>query len=304
MSTTADVNFQQVNPFTYLQLDVKPASWVKITGGFRYDRFFYDIEDNFRDLNVSPNDGFLSPRAGISISPVKGLDFFHNYGQGFRPPSANTELGLDPNLESAENETIELGVQYNSPDGVWHFLGDVYKTTFTNELQGQPFPLPPLALGPSERSGFDVEARVRLWKDGPREFAVFGNFSTLTRELVNRPTGTAIPDVADFFGTYGFDLALTLPAKTSPHLVTFSAMQRWEGPKPLNTTNSLSTKTYSRIDLRMAYTNANWRGASTFLSMIIYPDRRYEETAFVFGSDVGVSPKAPFTIQGGVFIPR
>ncbi len=52
------------------------------------------------------------------------MDFFHNYGKGFRPPSAITELGLDPNLESAENETIEMGVQYNSADGVWHLLGD------------------------------------------------------------------------------------------------------------------------------------------------------------------------------------
>lgn len=148
VSTTSDVNFDETNPFAYLQLDFKPASWVKLTGGFRYDHFFYDIEDNFRSLATSPNEGFLSPRAGISVSPVKGLDFFGNYGQGFRPPSAITELGLDPNLEAAENETIELGLQYNSPDGVWHFLFDAYKTTFTNELQGQPFRFRPSPSGP------------------------------------------------------------------------------------------------------------------------------------------------------------
>lgn len=80
-------------------------------------------------------------------------------------------------------------------------------------------------------------------------------------------------------------------------------MQRWEGPRPLNTLNSLSTKTYSRIDVRLAYTNTNWHGFSTFLNMIAYPDRRNEETAFLFAPNVGVSPKAAFTIQGGVFIP-
>lgn len=302
--TIGDVNFDQTNPFGYLQLDFKPVSWIKMTGGFRYDHFYYDIEDNRRSLMVSTDDGFLSPRAGLSLSPfIKGLDFFGNYGKGFRPPSAITELGVDPNLESAENETIELGLQYNSPDGAWHFLFDVYKTTFTNELQGRPFPLPPLALGPSERNGFDVEARVRVWQEGGRSLALFGNFSALTRELVNGPTGTHIPDVADFFGTYGFDLVLPLPAENSPHIITLSAAQRWEGPKPLNTRNSLSTKTYSRMDLRLAYTNTNWHGFSTFLSMIIYPTRRNEETAFLFGNSVGVSPKAPFTIQGGVFIP-
>jgi hypothetical protein len=303
VATTADVNFHETNPFTYLQLDFKPVSWVKMTGGFRYDHFFYDITDNFRELMVSPDEGFLSPREGVSVSPVQGLDFFQNYGQGFRPPSAITELPLDPNLESAENESIEIGVQYNSPDGVWHFLGDVYKTTFTNELQGQPPPLPPIPLGPSERKGFDVEARVRVWKGEARQLSIFGNFSALEGELVNQTAGTHIPEVADFFGTYGFDLAMTLPDKTSPHLVTLTAMQRWEGPKPLNATRSVSTRTYSRIDIRIAYINTNWQGFSTFLNMIIYPDRRYEETAFLFGSTVGVAPKAPFTIQGGFFVP-
>jgi len=227
-ATTGDVNFNETNPFAYVQLDLKPASGVKLTGGFRYDHFYYDIEDNFRKRMVSPNDGFLSPRAGLSISPVKGLDFFANYGQGFRPPSAITELGVDPNLEAAENETIEAGVQYNSPDGVWHFLGDVYKTTFTNELQGQAFPLPPIALGPSERNGFDVEAKVRVWKDRGRSVSLFGNFSTLTRELVNRPTGTYIPDVADFFGTYGFDIVMPLPEANSPQIIGHSALGRAE----------------------------------------------------------------------------
>jgi len=55
--------------------------------------------------------------------------------------------------------------------------------------------------------------------------------------------------------------------------------------------------------VRLAYTNTKWHGFGTFLNMIIYPDRRFEETAFLFGNAVGVSPKAPFTVQGGVFIP-
>ncbi|MDQ6625768.1 MAG: TonB-dependent receptor plug domain-containing protein [Verrucomicrobiota bacterium] len=303
LSVTSDVNFDELNPFGYMQLDFKPASWVKMTGGFRYDHFFYEIEDNFRHLMTEPDDGFLSPRAGVSIAPVKGLDFFGNYGKGFRPPSAITEFNLDPKLESAENETAEVGLQYNSPGGMFHFLFDAYRTTFTNELQGRPNPQPPIALGPSERNGVDLEARLRLWNDRGRSFSLLGNFSSLTRELVNRPTGTYIPDVADYFGNYGFDVVMPLPEATSPHVITFSAMQRWEGPKPLNTTNSLSTKSYSRVDVRLAYTNANWRGFSTFLNLIFYPDRRYEETAFLFAPTVGVSPKAPITVQGGVFIP-
>jgi hypothetical protein len=37
----------------------------------------------------------------------------------------------------------------------------------------------------------------------------------------------------------------------------------------------------------------------------VYPDRRLDETAFTFGTPVtvGVSPKAPLTVQVGVYVP-
>lgn len=158
----------ETNPYTCLQLDVKPAAWVKITGGFRYDHFFYDIADNFRGLNVSPDAGFISPRAGISISPVRGW--------------------------TSSTTTAKASVRRaRSQSWVW--------TQISN---------PP---------------KMRRLKWGCN---------------TTRPTASGISSA------------------------TLSAMQRWEGPKPLNTTNSLSTKTYSRVDVRLSYTNAKWRGASTF----------------------------------------
>ena len=144
---------------------------------------------------------------------------------------------------------------------------------------------------------------MRALKDGARTLSFFVNYSKVDGELVGRTTGTNIPDVAEFFGKYGFDLAWPLQGNDSGEVVTFSASQLWEGPKPLNTSNTLSTKTFSRIDMKLAYTNR--KGYSAFLGAIVYPDRRLEETAFTFGtpSMVGVSPKAPVTVQGGVFVP-
>lgn len=303
-----DTDFTLTNPFGYGQVNFKPVSWLKLTGGLRYDHLFYDIKDRTRGLFVSPNLGVTQPKAGVAVSPLEGLDFFANYGKGFRTPSAigGQELARDPNADAAKLETKEIGVQFNSVDGVWHFLADVYRTTFTNELQGRPPPLPPLALGPSLRNGFDVEARVGVYENSGHRLAFFANYSGVDGKLVGRSTpGTSIPDIPDFLAKYGFDLALPLRGGDSPHVVTWSAAQLWEGKKPLDPTNSFTTRTFSRIDTNLAYTNKQWKGFSAFVGFVIYPDRRLEETAFLFGSppSVGVSPKAPLTVQGGVFVP-
>lgn len=184
-------------------------------------------------------------------------------------------LGRYPGGFASELATREIGVQFNSADGVWHFLADVYRTTFTNEIFNRPPPLLPIYLGPSRRDGFDVEVRVRVYKDGGRALSLFANYSEIDGELVGRATGTSIPDVAEYFVKYGFDLAW--PLNDAAQVITFSAAQVWEGPKPLNATNTLSTKTFSRIDAKFAYTNRNWKGFAAYLGFISYPDRVLEE---------------------------
>lgn len=303
---TEDTDFTLTNPYGYAQLGFKPIAWVKLTAGFRYDHLFFDIDDRARRLNVSPDIDVPQPKAGIVLSPIRGLDFFANYGKGFLPPSAiGGQLSRNPNLDASRLETKEIGVQFNSADGVWHVLADVYRTKLTNEIFNQPPPLIPIHLGPSRRDGFDLEARVRVYKAGSRTLSIFANYSEVDGELVGRATGTSIPDVAEYFVKYGFDLAWPLRSNEGSEVLTLSVAQTWEGPKPLNAANTLATRRFSRIDAKLAYTNQNWKGFGAYLGAIAYPGRVLEETAFTFGTPVtvGVSPKPRLTVQGGVFIP-
>ena len=308
---TEDTDYRLTNPFAYGQLNFKPASWAKLTAGLRYDQLYYKINDRTRARAASPKLGVSQPKAGIAVTPAKGLDFFVNFGRGFRTPSAiaggtlstPAELVADPNAPPAKIETREIGVLYSSADGVWRFMADLYRTSFTNELQGRPAPLPPLSLGPSRRNGYDVEARARVYQNGENKLSIFANYSRVKGELVGRTSpGTDIPDIADYLAKYGFDLAVPLPNGPA-EVITFSASQVFEGPKSLEPTGAFKTKSFSRIDATLAYTNKNWKGFSAFVGFVIYPNRRLEETAFLFAPSVGVSPKAPVTAQGGVFIP-
>lgn len=301
---TENTDFTLVNPFGFAQAAFKPWPWLKVTAGLRYDRLYFDIEDRTRNLNVSPDIGVVQPKAGVVISPAKGVSLFANYGRSFLPPTAlGGQLSRNPDLDASRLATREIGFQYRSPDGSWQVLGDAYRTTFTNEILNRPAPLLPDYLGPSTRDGFDVEVRARVYDRGGRTISVFANYSKVDGELVGRTAGTSIPDVAEFFVKYGLDLAW--PLRDSNRAITFSLSQVWEGPKPLNATNTLSTKTFSRIDAKLSYSSRDRRGISAYLGVIGYPDRRFEETAFTFGTPVtvGVSPKARVTVQGGVFIP-
>ncbi len=159
---TENTRFTLTNPFAYAQADVKPLSWLKLTGGLRYDRLQFDIEDRQRKLDVAPSIGIVQPKAGVVVSPLPGLSLFANYGRSFLPPSATGgQLSRNPELDAPRLATREIGVQFDSADGMWHVLADVYRTTFTNEILNQTPPLLPIYLGPSRRDGFDVETRLR-----------------------------------------------------------------------------------------------------------------------------------------------
>lgn len=303
------VDFDVSNPFGYVQANLKPFSFLKLTGGVRYDRMSYDIEDQTNPasiLHVKPRIDVTQPKAGVTLTPITGLDFFANYGEGFRPPTpiGNAQFLIDPNLPEAVIETEEYGVQYNSPDGMLHILASRYHTEFTDEIFGRP-PLQPILLGPSVRDGYDIEARVRAYQSGRTMLSLYTSYSHVDGRLTDPPPGQGpiLPDVADYFFKYGFDLTIPLGGDYSAHLLTLSAGQVWEGPKDLDTFGRFSTSTFSRIDASLTYTNENWKGFSVFADAVIYPDDRLDETAFVFSNTVGVSAKAPVSVIGGIFVP-
>jgi len=59
-ATTENTDFRILNPFLYAQANYKPLAALKLTGGLRYDRLTFDIDDQQRNISVSPEVG--SPR--------------------------------------------------------------------------------------------------------------------------------------------------------------------------------------------------------------------------------------------------
>jgi outer membrane receptor protein involved in Fe transport len=307
VTIATNVNFNIHNPFGFAQVDIKPLRWLKLTGSFRYDEFFFDVHDLITPARVAPDKGAFEPKGGLTITPLTGLDLFANIGQGIRSPSAVFDLPLNPGVNMTTVTSEEVGVQYNSPHGQWHFLGSVYTTNLSDEIEEPAPPAPPINLGPSRRNGFDTEGGYRLLEtDSGVTAYLLTSYSALEARLVGNQhgAGTDVPNVPKWLAKYGGELRWPLFSPSSNRVLFLYANQQFLGESELDTAAHQHAGSYSRFNLDAWYSNAKWLGASAFFEATIYPYGRFNETAVEFGSGaVGINPKPTMTLQGGLHLP-
>ena len=73
------LSFTEQGSGQYVQAQVQPLSWLKVTGGGRYDHFWYDINDHLATSSVPKTDtGVFSPKAGVAVTPASWVEVFAN----------------------------------------------------------------------------------------------------------------------------------------------------------------------------------------------------------------------------------
>lgn len=311
VARTAEADFTQHNAAGYAQLQVLPLPGLKVSVGTRYDRFFYDISNELNGANIAPGFGTWSPKGGIAVAPVKGLSIFSNYGEGLRSPDATADLLSNPDLRTAKMRSAEAGFSYDTPPptgkvvagpGAFHFLADVYYTTLSNDVITGPDGATPVNAGSSRRRGLEVETSWVAYRKEAVALSVFANYSYVDAILTSGPVHQYVTGVSRFHLNYGFDLSAPLLFDaSSPHRFDLSVYHEIIGPKHLTGDGLEFTRTYTRLSAKASYANTGLPGFGAFVGVVAYPDRRYEEAAFDFGDGlIGVSPKAPLSLQGGM----
>lgn len=283
------------------QVQVKPVEWLKLTGGARFDQFFYDVSNTLNPAvspRVSPH--ATSPKAGIAVTPVRWLEVYANYGQGFRSPNAANELLDNPALNPLKLESREIGAQLRFERV--SFLVDAYTTDIDNEAFQAAPGLPVQNLGKSRREGMDFEAKVHAFRSEERRVSLFANYGFVDARLLASPPSRYVPNVPDSVANVGaeFDVA-TLPGQR----LSGTAYVSFIGRKPLAEDASIRTRPFQRVTARLAYAWEN--GLSAFGQATWYPGNRLSEAAFNFGPNVGassadvfVSPMPKLTMLAGL----
>jgi outer membrane receptor protein involved in Fe transport len=286
---TTDVGVTETNLAGYAQLQVKPAPWLKITGAERFDQFFYSVDNRLNPAlqpDVAP--GVWSPKAGVSIVPVSWLEFYANYGQGFRSPDVPLELLSNPSIQPFKIESKEAGVWLRFDR--FTFRGDVWTTESQNEsFQAAPG-LPVTFLGQARRDGFDLDGRFYVIKDGTSNVSLFANYGGVEALLLNSAPSFFVPNVPVYVANAGIDF--NVPTRLGQRL-SGEAYATFVGKKYLTQDGLLTTSPFTRWAARLAY---SWPdGLTAFTQATWYPGDRLSEFATNFGNVTGASSSDIFT---------
>ena len=300
-----DLDILQHNLATYAQVQVKPVPWLKLTGGARFDQFFYDVRNNLDPAlspKVSPN--VVSPKGGAALTPVDWLELFANFGQGFRSPSASSELTGNPRLVPLTIESTEGGGRLVFER--FSLLGTVFFTDIANEVFQPALGLPVQNLGKSRRDGFEIEARMLAYREGLNRVALFANYSGVSARLLNGVPSVFIPKLPAYLATVGAEFDIGAPAALAPGgRLTGAAYLSFIGAKPLTEDGVLRSSPYPRLSGRIAYVHPS--GRTIYGQATWYPGDRTSESIFNFGSPVSAvaaeiftSPQPRLTLLAGL----
>jgi len=132
----------------YVNAKWTPIDFVTLNGGIRYDRYETAGPSRVCDaFNVctyldSGNSGSgVSPSAGVTLEPIKGLQFFTQYTEGYRPPSiresiGTTQSGIVPNpaLDAERSRNWEFGANLLQRDLVVDGDKALFKVAYFDSL--------------------------------------------------------------------------------------------------------------------------------------------------------------------------
>lgn len=278
-----DLGVTQHNLAGYGQLQVKPAEWLKLTAGGRFDQFYYDIADRLAPgatPNIAPS--IASPKLGVAITPVRWLELFANYGQGFRSIDVPLELIGNPGIRPFKVTSTEGGAQLRTDR--LRFLASYWTTDSENEsFQAAPG-LPVTFLGKARRQGVDLDGRYDVVRSGTNAVALFANASLISARLLDAAPSFFVPNVPSYVANVGVDFNV---AARGLERLSGSAYVTFVGKKNLTQDGLLTTSPYQRVTGKFAY---SWPdGWSAFAQTTWYPGDRLSEIAINFGDPVGAS---------------
>lgn len=296
-----NLGLTQTNIAGFAQVQVKPLPWLKLTGGGRIDQFFYDINDRLNPgatPNIAPS--VASPKLGIAITPVKWLELFANYGEGFRSIDVPLELIGNPGIQPFKVRSVEGGAQFTL-DRV-KLLASYWTTESANE-SFQPAPgLPVTFLGKAERNGVDLDARTVVFGDRTGNLVLFANASIISARLIDAAPSFYVPNVPRYIANAGVEFDV---ATISAQRLSGSAFVTFVGAKNLTQDGLITTSPYQRVTAKVAY---SWpEGWTAFSQANWYPGDRLSEIAINFGNPTGASSADIFvsavprlTVLGGL----
>ncbi len=106
----------------YVQDQVRPADWLEIVAGIRFDSFRLSVDDQRPQVATRQRrDEFVSPRLGLVLKPQDNLSFYASYSRSYLPQSGEQFSALSLTTEALEPERFdnyEVGAKWEPVRGL------------------------------------------------------------------------------------------------------------------------------------------------------------------------------------------
>ena len=277
----------------YVQDQIRPASWLEIVAGLRFDSFRLHVDD-LRPLDpgvFSRHDQLWSPRLGVVLKPSQRLSIYASYSRSYLPQSGDQFSGLTDvtdGLKPERFDNYEIGAKLQLPGGLLATAA-LYRLNRTNTRAADPLDPSRTVLTGAQRSrGLELG----LERSITSRWLISAGYTLQKAEIVEAtaaaPAGREVPLVPrhsfSLWNRYDFTKQLGVGLGVIARSKSYASIS-----------NAVKLPGYTRVDAALFYQLPN--GLEAQLNAENCFGAHYFPTA---SNDNNIAPGAPRTIKATI----
>jgi catecholate siderophore receptor len=274
----------------YVQDQIRPASWLEIVAGLRFDSFRLHVDD-LRPLDpgvFSRHDQLWSPRLGVVLKPSQRLSIYASYSRSYLPQSGDQFSGLTDvtdGLKPERFDNYEVGAKLQLPGGLLATAA-LYRLDRTNTRAADPLDPSRTVLTGAQRSrGLELG----LERSITSRWLISAGYTLQKAEIVEAtaaaPAGREVPLVPrhsfSLWNRYDFTKQLGVGLGVIARSKSYASIS-----------NAVELPGYARVDAALYYQLP--RGIEAQLNVENLFGADYFPTA---NNDNNIAPGAPRTVK-------
>jgi catecholate siderophore receptor len=274
----------------YVQDQIRPAEWLEIVAGLRFDSFKLHVDDFSLagGGEFARRDNLWSPRLGLVLKPRENLSIYASYSRSYLPQSGDQFSSLDADraaLKPERFDNYEIGAKWEVLHGLLATAA-VYQLDRTNTRAADPLDPTRIVLTGAQRSrGLELG----LERSITSRWLVSAGYTLQKAEITETtsaaPEGREVPLVPRhsfslwnrYDVTKAFGVGLGVIARTKSYA---------------SISNAVKLPGYARVDAALYYKLTNGMEAQLNLENLF--DARYFPTA---NNDNNIAPGAPRSVR-------
>ena len=276
----------------YVQNQIRPAEWLEIVAGLRFDNFDLDVDD-LRPVGggeFNRKDRLWSPRLGIVLKPRDNLSVYGSLSRSYLPQSGDQFGSLNPTTEALKPERFdnyEVGAKWEPLHGLLATVA-VYQLDRTNTRAVDPVTNQTVLTGAQRSKGVELGLERSITSRWQVSAGYAWQKARITETTASAPAGREVPLVPrhsialwnryDATDRIGVGLGVIARSKS------FASIS-----------NQVTLPGYTRIDGALFYELPNGMEAQVNVENLLGTD--YFPTAH---NDNNIAPGAPRSIKATI----